>query len=435
MKLRGFAAALLLLGMASVRADVALDWDGLMLDAIRIDNTSPNLSSRNLAILHVAIHDAVNSVEPRYEAYGFKLVAKEAASTQAAAAGAGHEVMTALYPSFAPRADRLLKEFQQAERADKATPNGIAFGRKIAQLALDSRKNDGIAAEVHYHPSELPGQWRRTPPYFRPPVAPHWGEVSLFCLPDKQTFLPPPPPALDSPEYAADLNEVKSLGAKKSKTRTAEQTQIAVFWSDFSYTAMPPGHWHEIAAGICRRKKLDLPETARLFALLSIAQADAAIVCWEAKYRHNFWRPVTAIQRAGEDGNPQTDADGKWDALLSAPPFPGYVSGHSMFSKASAEVLTHFFGTDKVEFEATSDSLPGVVRRFTSFAACADEVGMSRIYGGIHFGFDNTQGKLSGQKIGDYVSTHCLAPIPGARLQAAFRQSEHAFNGSAVVAP
>jgi hypothetical protein len=139
-----------------------------------------------------------------------------------------------------------------------------------------------------------------------------------------------------------------------------------------------------------------------------MAQADGAIVCWEAKFKHNLWRPVTAIQRADEDGNPLTEADPNWEQLLGAPPFPSYTSGHSTFSKASAQVLTHFYGTDALAFTTTGDGVPGVTRSFTSLSACANEVGMSRIYGGIHFSFDNAAGKECGGKIGDFVSANFL---------------------------
>jgi membrane-associated phospholipid phosphatase len=219
-----------------------------------------------------------------------------------------------------------------------------------------------------------------------------------------ETNLPP----LTSTEYSDAFNQVKSIGAKDSTTRTAEQSEIAVFWSDFSYTAMPPGHWHEIAATISRGQQTSFFDTARLFALISFAQADGAIVCWEAKYRFNFWRPVTAIQRADEDGNPMTENDTNWNQYLPSPPFPEYPSGHSTFSKASAEVLTLFYGTDALSFTATSDSLPGVFRSFTSLAACADEVGMSRIYGGFHFQFSNRDGKASGNKVGDFETRNFL---------------------------
>lgn len=220
------------------------------------------------------------------------------------------------------------------------------------------------------------------------------------------------------------MNEVKAIGGKASSIRTPEQSQIAVFWSDFSYTSMPPGHWHLVAATIARDRNNTLDENARLFALISMAQADGGIVCWELKYRYNLWRPVTAIQRADEDNNPLTEADKSWDHLLSSPPFPAYTSGHSTFSKASSQVLTHYYGTDAITFTATSDALPGVFRSFKSLSACADEVGMSRIYGGIHYMFDNVVGKQSGGLIGDYVSANFLLPndtLPLVRLEG-FRQ-------------
>jgi hypothetical protein len=235
--------------------------------------------------------------------------------------------------------------------------------------------------------------------------------VTLFGIPNKEEFMPPDPPPIQSSDYTRSFDEVKAIGGKQSSVRTKEEGEIAIFWSDFSYTAMPPGHWHEIAADIIRHHPLSIPDTARLFALLSIAQADAAIVCWEVKYRYNTWRPITAIRRAADDGNPNTKPDAQWDHFLSSPNFPEYTSGHSTFSKASAAVLRDFFGTDKMNFSARSDTLPSEVRKFTSFSACADEVGMSRIYGGIHFQFSNIEGKACGEKIGEYVSSHLLLAV------------------------
>jgi hypothetical protein len=174
---------------------------------------------------------------------------------------------------------------------------------------------------------------------------------------------------------------------------------------------MPPGHWHEIAATIAAGAANNLVESARLMALLSLAQADGAIVCWETKFRYNLWRPVTAIQRADEDGNAATDQDAAWDHYLAAPPFPAYPSGHSTFSQASAEVLTFFYGTDAISFTAVSDSVPGVVRGYDSLSACAAEIGMSRVYGGIHFGFDNREGKRMGKRIAQDVVAHWLLPV------------------------
>lgn len=366
------------------RANEVLRWNALALEAVRQDNSGPNLSSRNFAILHTAIFEAVKSSREM--------------SAEAAVAGASHEILVRLYPPVRAKADEALASFQSGARECDEVANGLASGRAIAKRALAARENDGIGAENHYVPSDKPGAWRRTPPFFRPPAMPHWRFVTPFAIPTVEEFVPPPPPALDSAEYAAALEEVKRLGAAKSAARTTEQTEIARFWSDFSYTSMPPGHWHQIAAGICAAQKISLSETARLFAMLSVAQADAAIVCWETKYRCNFWRPSTAITREANA------ADAKWESLLAAPPFPSYVSGHSAFSAASAEVLAAFFGTDTIEFTATSDTLPGVTRKFSSFRACADEIGMSRIYGGIHFSFDNEAGKAMGRKIGQFVA-------------------------------
>jgi PAP2 superfamily len=404
----------------TLRADAVLDWNALMIGAIHVDNSGPTLSSRNLAILHTAIYDAVNSVLPTHQPYRFQLDAPPGASAEAAAVGAAYVVMKTLYQSYSAPADELYATYVAGAGPSEALTNGLALGTQVGQLAVDSRAADGSQTQVPYIPSDAPGQWRRTPPFFRPPLDPQWRYVTLFCLPDTESFLPPPPPSLDSPEYAEAFNQVKAIGSKTNSVRTAEQTQIAVFWSDFSYTAMPPGHWHEIAATIARDRQNTVAENARLFALISLAQADGAIVCWETKYRYNFWRPVTAIERADEDNNPLTQPDPNWTQDLASPPFPSYPSGHSTFSKASAQVLTHFYGSDALSFTATSDSLPGVFRKFDSLSTCVDEVGMSRIYGGFHFMFDNVQGKATGKLVGDFVSANYLLPntaLPLVRLE------------------
>jgi membrane-associated phospholipid phosphatase len=224
--------------------------------------------------------------------------------------------------------------------------------------------------------------------------------------------------ALGSKAYTTAFNEVKSLGGKKSARRTEDQTQIALFWADNAGTATPPGHWNEIAQTVARQRAISLAECARLFALLNMSLSDAGVLCWVIKYTHGFWRPVTAIRRAGEDGNPDTDADADWEPLLETPPFPAYTSGHSTFSAAGASLLANFFGTDRVSFATASDGLPGVTRSFGSFWAAAEEAGMSRIYGGIHWQFDNTDGLLTGKTLGTYVFRNYLQPRgPGVTLR------------------
>lgn len=410
-----------------LRANVVLDWNAVMMSAVRLDNTGPTLSTRNLAILHLAMYDAVNAVTGTHQAYLSRPASPPGTSVEAAAAAAGYEVLKALYPGVRARSDATFETWRAGVPDNAATSDGLVLGKAAALAILSVRAADGSATDVPYIPSNAPGAWRRTPPFFRPPLTPHWRYVRPFALPDVAPFVPGPPPALDSAEYAEALNEVRLIGGSTSTVRTAYQSQTAVFWSDFSYTAMPPGHWHEIAAGIARGRGTDLAGTARLMALLSLAQADSAIVCWETKFRYNLWRPVTAIQRAGEDGNAATEADPGWNHYLASPPFPAYTSGHSTFSKASAEVLAFFYGTDAITFTVASDSLPGVFRTYDSLAACADEVGLSRIYGGIHYSFDNVEGKESGRRVAEYVVSNYL--LPSAVLP--FVQIERAGAGQA----
>ena len=417
-----------------------LDWDAAMMAAIRLDNSGPTLSTRNLAILHLAMYDAVNSIARRHQPYAFLLDPPEPSSPEAAAAGAGDSVLRALYPGMTARADEVSRLWRASAPNTQATTNGLEFGIECARRILEARSGDGSATDIPYVPSTAPGNWRRTAPFYRPPLTPGWRYVRPFALPELEPFVAPPPPALDSPDYANDLNEVRALGRRDSLERTPEQSLIAAFWSDFSYTAMPPGHWHEIASSIARQRGTDLPDAARLMALLSLVQADAAIVCWEAKYRYNLWRPITAIQRAAEDGNPGTDADPDWDNYLAAPPFPAYPSGHSTFSQGGAEAIGFFYGADAIDFSASSDAVPGVVRSFHSLRSCAAEVGMSRIYGGIHFSFDNREGKRSGSKVAAHVTSNWLLPnadLPQVRLEAGTTRQPgvrvHGTIGSRVV--
>jgi hypothetical protein len=260
----------------------------------------------------------------------------------------------------------------------------------------------------------------------RPALLPHWGSVLPFALANGSQFRPVAPPALDSAAYASEVNLVKVLGALNSVMRTAEQTQIARFWGYGPGTATPPGHWNEIAQMVVDRIKgyddeddhdrgkagrPSVQDNARLFALLNIALADAAIVSWDCKYLFNYWRPITAIQEAGTDGNPATEADPFWVPLLATPPFPEYTSGHSSFSGAAATVLAHVLGSDRVRFSVGSDDLPGVRRSYRSFSEAAFESGVSRIYAGIHFPSANLHGLNTGAAVGTYVAWNFLTPL------------------------
>jgi hypothetical protein len=243
-----------------------------------------------------------------------------------------------------------------------------------------------------------------------PYLLPQWGFVVPFAMSSSSQFRPPGPPFLDSQQYAEDYNEVKELGAAVGSTRTAEQTEIALFWADGAGTETPPGHWNSIAQTIADGRGNTLEQNARLFALLNIAMADAAICAWDAKYTFDFWRPVTAIRNADIDGNPATDPDIAWMSFIVTPPFPDYVSGHSTFSAAAATVLPLFFGTQDLPFTTGSDFLPGVDRSFSTCLDAAEEAALSRIYGGIHFRSASEDGLQAGVSIGQWTVNHYLRP-------------------------
>ena len=260
-----------------------------------------------------------------------------------------------------------------------------------------------------------PGVWEPTPPPEEPTqrapyLLPQWGFVTPFAIPSGDFFRPDGPPSLKSLEYAREYNEVKLLGEKDESARSPEQTEIALFWADGAGTVTPPGHWNIIAQDVATTRRNTLQQNARLFALLNVAMADAAIGAWDSKYHYTFWRPVTAIRNGDTDGNPATAPDPDWESLIITPPFPDYISGHSTFSGAAATVLSLFYGTPSIRFTTGSDALPGVVREFRSFLEAAHEAALSRMYGGIHFSSANEDGLKTGLAIGGRTFTHTMQP-------------------------
>ena len=234
------------------------------------------------------------------------------------------------------------------------------------------------------------------------PLLPQWGNVTPFAISNAAAYVPSGPPALNSDQWTTAYNEVKTLGAVNSSTRTADQTQIAMFWADGGGTFTPPGHWNAIANQQIIAHKMTLTQSARLLAELNLGLADAAIVAWKTKYAYDTWRPITAIQQVTAAVNPNVTADPNWTPLLTTPNFPEYISGHSTFSATAAQILTSAFGAN-VAFTTTSPGLTGVKRSFSSFQAAAAEAGISRVYGGIHFEFANQDGLATGKKIGDAI--------------------------------
>jgi len=386
-----------------------IEWNRTLLVILRTAGAQPSTihSTRSFAILHAAIFDAVNNIDGTYSPYLVRLPnVSRLASQPAAADQAAHDVLVALYPAFQTTLDAELQQdlAQIPEGQDKT--DGVTVGQTVAGQILVFRSTDGAnVTPPPFIPGNQPGDYQFTPPNFPPADFTQWPQVTPFAIARADEFRPGPPPLLTSDEYTRVFNEVQSLGFITSATRTPEQTQIGTFWNgniqDF---------WNEIAQTAALGHHLGLAHSARLFALLNISLADSTIALFEAKYNYRFWRPVTAIELAGDDGNPNTNPNPNWLPLTTkTAPDPSYPGAHSTISFAGAEVLKSYFG-DRFAFDVTSESLQGAKRHFTSFSAAAQEAGLSRIYAGQHFRTDHIAGKGLGEKVAESVVDTTLLP-------------------------
>jgi hypothetical protein len=409
-------------------------WNTVAVQATLTAGENAVVQSRTLAIVHVAIHDALNSIDSRYERYAFKADVQTGASVDAAVAAAARDALVGAIavgplpfpPQFGTPALQALAVAQVntayamvlAGIPDgTAKSKGITLGQGAAAAILALRSTDHATAVVTYTPGTQPGDWQPTPnpiPFDPPAAADHlpavlpaWGHVTPFVLRRSTQFEPDGPPRLSGKRYARDYNEVKAIGEKSSAIRTAEQTSIARFWYENASAT-----WSRIALVVAHSQGLNLWDTARLLALLNLAMADGVIAGWETKYDFNFWRPVTAIRAGDTDGNDATIADPNWSSLLNTPAHPDYTSTHSILGGASSEVLRRFFHNDDVPFMTTSGvPFAGLTRSFASFSQAAAENGNSRIYAGIHFRSAVEDGIQQGQQIGRFVFTHALQPL------------------------
>jgi len=381
-------------------------WNSIALETLPVD-PGLILDSRAFAILHAAIHDAVNGISHRYQPYTVQLSAS-GASVDAAVAAAAHDVLVALSPSQQAKVEIAYASALLAVPEGPAKQAGIQLGKQSAAANLTRRIGDGADTSTGpvYVPNGQPGDYDFTPPFDVPPLGPGalfpaWGNVTPFAVELSQHQLPGPD-ALKSAAYARDVNEVKSIGRLDSVTRTPEQTDIALFWFEFS-----PMGWNRIANTILVQQRTDVWRSARILALVNFALADGYIAGFDAKYHFRFWRPYTAIRKANADGNDSTRADPNWLPLQAPaffiPPVPDYPSTHSVLGAAATEVLIRNFG-DRVSFNVVSTTLPGVIRHFDSLTAAARENGQSRIYGGIHFRHAVHDGLRQGKGIGREVS-------------------------------
>ena len=402
--------ALCLCAPLSAKADVVTDWNAIALNTAAAAGNGPPQQGRVASIVHAAVFDAVNGIEPRYTVYAVSPPVTLPASQEAAAAAAAHGVLVRLFPSAkTPLDNQLAASLAQIPDGD-AKQNGIAVGEFVAAEIVALRSNDGSAPVPYTLPPAGLGVWRPTSP--APPALPWWGGVTPFVLESATQFQAPPPPELTSAGYAADVNEVKLYGRASGSLRTPDQTELARFWVESGAL-----QWNRVARAMAAERQTTLAENARLFALLNMAFSDASVVVFETKYRFNFWRPVHAIRENDgttqyDDGNPDTVPDPSFTPLLATPNHPEYLSGHCISSSAAAEVLTQVFG-EHAAFATTSTSLAGVTRSFQSFGDAAREVVDARVFGGIHFRRTCVISNEVGRKIGKFALKNYMLPVGG----------------------
>jgi hypothetical protein len=418
------------LAVGSAAANEALDWNAVALDVAVAGGQNPLIHSRTLAMVHLAIHDALNAIDRRYEPYLYEKRSEPGAAPGPAIAAAARDVLAAVLPDYGNPAQRekavgiLDKAYVAALAQTPDGPpknHGVATGQAAAAAMLTARKTDGAMRKPQYTPGTAPGQWRPHPnpvppnppipdaamaPGNMPAMLPQWAEVTPFTMATPWQFRLPGPPALSSEQYARDYNEVKRIGGKTSTDRTPAQAEIARYW----YESSPAG-WSRIARVVAAQRGIDSWDSARLLALVNAGIADGYIAGADTRYLYNFWRPVTAIRAGDTDGNNATAADDTWETYLNTPPLPDYPSTHSVAGGAAAVVLARFFGTDQVPFTMTSGPpFAGITRSFTRFSQAAQENADSRVFAGIHFRMACQDGVNLGEAIGRRAITQYLQP-------------------------
>ncbi|THU34953.1 phosphatase PAP2 family protein [Niastella caeni] len=368
---------------------------------------NPLLAVRSEAMVHIAIHDALNAIVPVYEHYIFHGV-NPLADPFAAVASAAHTVLMASWPDSAAMLDAKLAESLSKIASGHAKTWGIAIGMESAKAILALRAGDGAFQNPvsPVPPSTVPGVYVAVPPFdFQFGV--FWKTMQLFSLETHDQFRSSSPPSLTSGTYTRDFNEVKEVGELNSTVRTADQSAYSAWWFEYSDIG-----WNRVARVSATTQNPGLYTTARMFALLNMALADGYTAFLEAKYFYNFWRPYTAIRAAATDGNDKTTPDADWEPLLPTPPVPDYPSGHCVLGNAAATVLTHFFGNHSpFSMTSTTASPAGAVRHFDSFKEAADENADSRVMVGIHFRFACVAGQKMGDQIGKWTVKHHLEPL------------------------
>jgi len=447
--------------------DSVLRWNSIAIDASGLDHTpvqegedrvfgeaiGPGRSSRAMAIVHIAMFEALTSIHGGYESYtGMRRLGKPALiSDRAAVAQAAHDTLIAMFPSQRTAFDRELQTSMGQIPANSARKLGRMVGAEAAKRILEARKNDGSHYEEPrmgegFTPSNEPGKWRADPiSGIEVALGAKWGQVKPFVLATSSQFRVPPPPALNSDEYAAAYDEVRRFGGDGVTTpteRSDEQASIGIFWAYDGTPSLcaPPRLYNQITTTIAKQMASDAMQTARLLALVNVALADSGIAIWESKFHYQFWRPITGIRESDPgtgptglgDGNSATQGDpafvpfGAPASNLAGPnftpPFPAYPSGHAGFGGALFQILRRFYGTDDIAFTFVSDEYNGITRdnlgevrslhprSYSSLSQAEEENGQSRIYLGIHWAFDKSEGITQGQQIADHIFDRLYRP-------------------------
>ena len=395
--------------MATATGNVITDWDEKAIALVQPGTVFPPPTAlRTIAMLHLAMFDAVNSIKHRYKPYGAQLMAAPDASQEAAAASAAGAILMKEVPNAAVQIQAAETSYLAKLPDDAAKSSGIKLGQEAAAKILAMRENDGSSARDEYRPKTKPGV------YIPTAITIGWAiaRVRPFALASPSQFRPKPPPSLTSALWTRDYNEIKELGEKDSTKRTPRQTEDARFW-----ISVNPGMSHQLERQVVIAKKMDIVDSAHLMALASVAEADAGIALFEAKYTYEFWRPITAIRNGDIDGNPATERDASWQPIDVTPMHPEYPCAHCVINSAVAAIIRTELGTDEIpEVALTSPSLPGVTHHFTSLRAYTNEIATARICAGFHYRNSTVVGTEMGRQLGDYVAKAIMQTAQAATI-------------------
>ena len=384
-------------------ADVVLDWNEVTLARIVAAKQGPPDGARTMAMVHVAMFEAINAVEHRYQPYAYKGRAPAGTSAEAAGAAAASSVLLKLFPDQAQPVEAAYAASLAAIPDGDAKTSGIALGKEVGAECITMRDKDGTGVTGSYRPRTAPGVYVAT----MMPAAAEWPKVKPWFIKTGAQFRPAPPPSLASADWARDYNEIKSVGARQSTTRSAQQTEAARFW-----TVVGAPSWNPVVRSLALSGHLSLVENARLFALVNMAASDAFVAVFDAKYAHHFWRPITAIRNGDLNGNDATTLEANWVPLVDTPMHPEYPCAHCITAGAIGEVLESQFGKGEVPpITMTSPTAPGVTHRWTRISDYVQEVDNARVWGGIHYRNSTEVGEAMGRKIGALAVQDFMRPV------------------------